>query len=50
MKRIGIVTVYRNINFGSNLQTFALQQILLRLGYKPENLNVIDKYKVNFQF
>lgn len=50
MKRIGIVTVYRNINFGSNLQTFALQQILLRLGYKPENLNVIDKYKVNFLY
>lgn len=37
-KRIGIVTVFGNINFGSNLQSYALQTILRRLGYHPENL------------
>lgn len=50
MKKIGIVTVYKNINFGSNLQTYALQQILLRLGYQPENLIVTDIQKNYFVY
>ncbi len=36
--RIGIVTVYSNINYGSKLQSFALQNVLKRMGHKPENL------------
>lgn len=38
MKKIGIVTNYANANFGSALQSFALQVTLRRLGYDGENL------------
>lgn len=42
MKKIGIITVYKNINYGSKLQSFALQKTIKTLGYFPEN---IDFYK-----
>ena len=40
MKKIGIVTVYRNINYGSKLQSYALQKILYDLGFECENLKI----------
>lgn len=38
--KVGIVTVYRNINYGSVLQSYALQSILRSLGVQPENVLV----------
>jgi len=38
-KKIGIVTVTDINNFGSHLQSFALQQVLLKLGYDTEIIN-----------
>ena len=46
-KKIGIVTVYGNINFGSNLQSFALQTILKRLGYDSENIRLLHSSRRN---
>lgn len=39
MKKIGIITVFKNTNYGSKLQSFALQQKLNDLGYYGENLS-----------
>lgn len=39
MKRIGIITVFKNVNYGSKLQSFALQKKLKDLGYHGENLS-----------
>lgn len=36
--RIGIVTNYANINYGSALQSYALQETLRKLGYECENI------------
>lgn len=36
MKKIGLVTVTYVNNFGSHLQSFALQQVIKSLGYEPE--------------
>lgn len=41
MKRIGIITVSRTINFGAELQAFALQYKLNQLGYKAEVIDYI---------
>lgn len=46
--KIGIVTVYRNINYGSKLQSFALQSVLKKIGAnKAENLIVCNQDKNN---
>lgn len=42
-KRIAIITVYKNINYGSKLQSYALQHILRTLGYSGENLDIQEK-------
>lgn len=42
-KSIGIITIYRK-NYGAFLQAYALQQILIRLGFKPEMIRY-DYYK-----
>lgn len=39
MKKVGIVTVFKNTNYGSKLQSFALQKKLNDLGYQGENLS-----------
>ena len=36
MEKIGILTFHKSINYGSVLQTYALQKTLLNLGYKVE--------------
>lgn len=38
MEKVGIITVYQNTNYGSILQSFALQRKLKDLGYHGENL------------
>lgn len=46
-KKAGIITVYRNINFGSNLQSYALQRTLEKLGIYAENICLNESYKKN---
>lgn len=38
MGKIGIITIYGNINYGSKLQSYALQRTLEKLGYYGENI------------
>lgn len=48
MKKIGVVTVYKNTNYGSKLQSFALQQVLGSLGFLAENIDFqVNKAKHN---
>ena len=46
-KKIGIITVHRNVNYGANLQAFASCKFLNNLGYKTEIIdylpNELDK-------
>ena len=39
MAKIGIVTWFYNLNYGSLLQAYALQEVIKELGYKPEFVN-----------
>ena len=41
MKKVGIITLHRVVNYGSVLQTYALQTKIQKLGYKVE---IIDYY------
>ena len=43
MKKVGMITIYRK-NYGAFLQTYALQQTLIKLGYTPEVIRY-DYYK-----
>lgn len=45
MRKIAIITVYTNINYGSALQSYALQSIIKELGYQCENIKYIPKRK-----
>jgi hypothetical protein len=49
MKKIGIVTTYKNVNYGSKLQSYALQTILKKYNYCGENIqfdaNIKNKNK-----
>ena len=40
-KKIGIITFHNSYNCGSMMQTYALQTILEKNGYKPE---IVDYY------
>lgn len=44
-KKVGVITQHRVVNYGSMLQTYALQQIIRELGYECE---VIDYYPERF--
>lgn len=49
--KIGILTFHAAHNYGSMLQNYALQQILIRLGHEPETINLrtsIQKEIYNF--
>lgn len=53
MKKIGIVTIYDNNNYGNRLQNYALQQYLVSLGYCVQtikNIPYIDFKYGNFKF
>lgn len=41
IKRIGIITFHAAENFGSALQAYALQKILLNYGYKPQIIDFV---------
>ncbi len=45
MKKIGIITQHRVVNYGSVLQTYALQQKIIELGY---DCDIIDYYPERF--
>lgn len=45
MKKIGILTFHAAHNYGSCLQNFALQQVLIELGYLPETINLRTEYQ-----
>ena len=38
MKRIGIITINDNNNYGNRLQNYAVQEYLKRLGFEVETL------------
>ena len=42
MKKIDVITIHRNCNYGSVLQTYATQRILEELGFQTE---IIDYYR-----
>lgn len=53
MKKIGIVTIYDNNNYGNRLQNYALQQYLVSLGFCVQtikNIPYIDFRYGNFRF
>lgn len=53
MKKIGIVTIYDNNNYGNRLQNYALQQYLVSLGYCVQtikNIPYIDFKYGNHKF
>lgn len=43
MKKVGILTYHRSINYGAMLQAYALRYTIQKLGYKVE---VIDYGKI----
>lgn len=48
MKTVGIITMHRVVNYGSFLQTYALQDIIEKLGFEVE---IIDyRYPNEYQF
>ena len=38
--KIGILTFHAAHNYGSMLQNYALQQVLIKLGHQPETINL----------
>lgn len=42
MKKIGIVTILSN-NFGNRLQNYALQEVLIKLGYEVETIQKVRR-------
>lgn len=45
MNKIGIITVYQNTNYGSKLQSYAMQHFLKSIGYSAENIPFIKMVK-----
>ncbi len=43
MKKVGIVTVHRNVNYGANLQAFASNKFLLNHGFNTEIIDYLPK-------
>lgn len=51
MKKIGVITFSKSINYGAYLQAYALQKTIKKLGYKPSLINYensadIKRYKI----
>lgn len=46
MKKIGILTFHRSVNYGAVLQCYALQETIKRLGGNPEVIDYVDKEEV----
>lgn len=49
MKKIAIVTIVDFANYGNRLQNYAIQEILLELGYAPETVQISSRIKAQFQ-
>jgi hypothetical protein len=49
MKKVGIVTVYKNINYGSKLQNYALQYKLGYFEYNSETISITSKNSVKIE-
>ncbi|MCP1109490.1 hypothetical protein M2150_002005 [Lachnospiraceae bacterium PM6-15] len=43
MKRVGIITLTGERNYGNKLQNYAMEQVLISLGYKVETIRVLSK-------
>lgn len=48
MKRIGIVTIYDNNNYGNRLQNYALQQYLISMGMDVQTIKNIPYYDYRY--
>lgn len=48
MKKVLLVTIQDNNNFGNRLQNYALQTIIERLGFQVDNLILNDQVKISF--
>ena len=44
MKKIGIITLYGNQNYGNRLQNLAVQEILEERGFRAESIVMIDRH------
>lgn len=49
MEKIAILTLPLSLNYGGDLQAYALQQVLLKLGYEVCVLNFKDKETLNYR-
>lgn len=47
MKRVGIVTIYNEINYGNRLQNYAVNEVLKQLGFTPVNIIRKRDYKAS---
>lgn len=47
-KKVGIITFHASHNFGSMLQAYALQQVILHMGFDCKIINLEPKNKVIF--
>lgn len=49
MKKVGIITIYDEDNYGNRLQNYAVQEILVSLGFDVEtikNVNIIEEFNL----
>ena len=48
MKKVGVITLNGNYNFGNRLQTYAMQEVLKKYTNSVDNIWVADKEKFDF--
>lgn len=48
MKKVGIITFHASHNYGSMLQAYALQQVIIGMGFDCEIINFRTKRQKNF--
>lgn len=46
MKKVGIITIYDNSNFGNRLQNYATQEVVKKIGLEPETLKNLRRCNV----
>ncbi len=46
MKKVGIVTLYGNKNFGNKLQNYAVQELIKKHGYDCKTINSVRRYRL----
>ncbi len=49
MKKVGIITIFDEDNYGNRLQNYAVQEVLVSLGFDVEtikNVNIIEEYNL----